>query len=118
MLSPTPGPRFLVRGDVGAFEKYGLDPQEDALKVGGRPGGVGWGLDRPEDFGTLTTGKETRRVETLPGAYQDYYSRLTACLIDGAPNPVPADGALRALVVLEVARRSAAECRVIQLTPE
>ena len=47
MLAPEPGPKFLVRGDGGSFEKYGLDPQEDALKAGRRPGGADWGRDRP-----------------------------------------------------------------------
>ena len=99
-----PGPRFLVRGDAGSFEKYGLDPQEDALKAGRRPGDDGWGRDRPENHGLLTTSRGARRVETLPGAYQDYYAGLAACLLDGGPNPVPAEDARRALAVLAAAR--------------
>jgi scyllo-inositol 2-dehydrogenase (NADP+) len=104
MLAPEPGPKFLVRGDVGTFEKFGLDPQEDALKAGRHPGGADWGCDRPENYGTLTTKTGARRVETLLGAYQDYYAGLAACLLDGAPNPVPAEDARRTLSVLEAAR--------------
>ena len=115
MLAPEPGPRFLVRGAGGTFEKYGLDPQEDALKAGSRPGGADWGRDRPENYGTLTTAASARRIETLPGAYQDYYAGLAACLLDGAPNPVPAEDARRALAVLEAARVSAAERRTVAL---
>ena len=104
MLAREPGPKFLVRGEAGTFEKYGLDPQEDALKAGRRPGDAEWGRDRPENYGTLTTKAGARRVETLPGAYQDYYAALAASLLDGAPNPVAADDARRALIVLEAAR--------------
>jgi scyllo-inositol 2-dehydrogenase (NADP+) len=106
MLAQTPGPKFLVRGDAGTFEKYGLDSQEDALKWGRRPGGDGWGRDSADHYGTLTTADASRRIETLPGSYQDYYAGLAACLLDGAPNPVPAEDAKRALSVLEAARRS------------
>lgn len=106
MLAAEPGPRFFVRGDAGTFEKYGLDPQEDALKAGRRPGGADWGRDRLENYGTLTTKDGACRIETLPGAYQDYYAGLAACLIDGAPNPVPAKDARDALAVLEAARPS------------
>jgi scyllo-inositol 2-dehydrogenase (NADP+) len=118
MLAPEPGPKFVVRGDAGTFEKYGLDPQEDALKAGRRPGDADWGRDRTENHGTLTTAAGVRRVETIPGAYQDYYAGLAACLLDGGPNPVPAGDARRALVVLEAARLSAVERRPILLTPE
>jgi predicted dehydrogenase len=115
MLAAEPGPRFLVRGDAGVFEKYGLDPQENALKAGLRPGGNDWGRDLPENYGTLTTAEGSRRVETLPGVYTDYYSRLAACLIDGAPVPVAAEDARRALRVIEAARLSAAELRTVAL---
>ena len=115
MLAPEPGPKFVVRGDAGTFEKSGLDPQEDALKAGRRPGEIGWGRDLPKNYGTLTTAAGARRVETLPGAYQDYYSGLAACLLDGAPVPVEAEDARRALVILEAARLSAAERRTVAL---
>lgn len=113
MLAPEPGPRFLVRGPEGTFEKRGLDPQENALKEGRRPGDEGWGRGRPEDDGTLTTADGARRVETLPGAYPEFYAGLAACLIDGAPVPVAAEDARRGLLVLEAARLSAAERRPV-----
>jgi scyllo-inositol 2-dehydrogenase (NADP+) len=118
MLAPEPGPKFLVRGDGGTFEKYGLDPQEEALKAGRRPRGSGWGRDLPNNYGTLTSAESARRVETLPGAYQDYYAGLAACLLDGAPVPVAAEDARRSLAVLEAARVSAAERRTVAVETE
>ena len=101
-----PGPKFLVRGDAGTFEKYGLDPQEDGLKAGRRPGDEGWGRDRAENYGLLTTIDGARRIETLPGAYEDYYAGLAACLLDGAANPVSGEDARRTLTVIEAARKA------------
>ncbi len=46
-VAPEPGPRFRAPGLEGAFESWGLDPQEDALRSGLRPGDAGWG-ERPE----------------------------------------------------------------------
>jgi scyllo-inositol 2-dehydrogenase (NADP+) len=115
MLAVKPGPKFLLRGSDGTFEKYGLDPQEEALKARRTPGGSGWGRERPDNYGTLTASRGARRVETVSGAYQDYYAGLAACLLDGAPVPVAADDARRSLVVIEAARLSAAERREIAL---
>src|SRR3984957_4831652 len=42
-LVPEVGPRFVLHGTQGSFRKYGLDPQEEALKMGGKPGSAGWG---------------------------------------------------------------------------
>jgi scyllo-inositol 2-dehydrogenase (NADP+) len=100
-----PGPRFLVRGGAGSFEKHGLDPQEEALKAGRRPGDEGWGRDGAEHYGLLTTIDGARPIETIPGAYQRYYAGLAACLLDGAPVPVAAEDARRALAVLDAARK-------------
>jgi scyllo-inositol 2-dehydrogenase (NADP+) len=115
MLAREPGPRFLIHGDAGSYVKYGLDPQEEALKAGRRPGGDDWGREAPERFGTLTNGDGARRLETLPGKYLEFYEGMAACLLDGAPVPVAADDARRALVVLEAARLSAAERRTVAL---
>jgi scyllo-inositol 2-dehydrogenase (NADP+) len=115
MLAREPGPRFSVRGDAGSYVKHGLDPQEEALKSGRRPGGGDWGREAPERFGTLTGQDGARRFETVPGNYPKFYEEMAACLLDGAPVPVAADDARRALVVLEAARLSASEKRTVAM---
>ena len=40
------GPHFQVHGSKGSYLKYGLDPQEDALKVGQLPNDSMWGLEQ------------------------------------------------------------------------
>ncbi|MDF3297698.1 Gfo/Idh/MocA family protein [Streptomyces tropicalis] len=106
------GPRFRVLGSRAGFVKYGLDPQEAALREGGRPGtGPGWGAEPEELWGRLGAGESPvtgggSAVPTLPGDYPAYYAAVAAALREGAPNPVTAREAAAALDVLEAARRS------------
>ena len=62
--------------------------------------------------------EESRFVRTEPGAYHAFYAAVVAALRGDAPPPVAADDAVAGLAVLEAARRSAAEGRVVTLTEE
>ena len=106
------GPRFAVFGTRAAYVKPGADPQEDALRAGVMPGGPGWGEDPPERWGLLGAGTG-EPVRTDAGAYQRYYAGVVAALRDDAPQPVAPEDAIAGLEVIEAARRSAAERRVI-----
>jgi scyllo-inositol 2-dehydrogenase (NADP+) len=121
-LVAAPGPRFALHGDRGSFVKHGLDPQEAALRRGLRPGapgpdGRGWGTDPPEAFGTLTATAGplhlSARVETLPGDYPAFYRGMAAAIAGRAPVPVAPEDAALGLRVIEAARQSAAEGRVV-----
>ncbi|WP_079662017.1 Gfo/Idh/MocA family protein [Streptomyces sp. 3214.6] len=109
------GPRFRVLGSKAGYVKYGLDPQEAALRDGERPGATAdtaWGTEPEELWGRLGAGESPltgggRPVRTLPGDYPAYYAAVAKALIDGGPNPVTAVEAAAALDVLEAARRSA-----------
>lgn len=113
------GPRFMVHGDLGSFNKYGLDPQEEQLKAGLRPGDPDWGADKPECFGELTTavGELTVRtkVDTMPGSYELFYRGIAAAIRNKEPLPVEPRDALRVIRLIEAAQRSAKEKRVIDL---
>lgn len=50
-----PAGRTEVHGDKGSFVKHGLDPQVESLLSGRRPGDPGWGSEREDRYGTLTT---------------------------------------------------------------
>ncbi|MGW2721844.1 Gfo/Idh/MocA family protein [Streptomyces sp. NPDC001492] len=107
------GPRFRVLGSKAGYVKYGLDPQEAALREGGRPHTTpGWGTEPESLWGRVGSGESPLtgggRVEpTLPGDYPAYYAAVTRALNDDGPNPVTALEAAAALDVLEAARRSA-----------
>ncbi|MFM9445380.1 Gfo/Idh/MocA family oxidoreductase [Streptomyces acidiscabies] len=113
------GPRFRVLGSKAGFVKYGLDPQEAALREGARPGS-GWGVEPEELWGRIGSGESPptgggRAVPTLPGDYPAYYAAVTEALTGGGPNPVPATEAATALDVLEAARRSARDGSTVNL---
>ncbi|MEU6194930.1 Gfo/Idh/MocA family oxidoreductase [Streptomyces sp. NPDC047061] len=107
------GPRFRVLGSKAGYVKYGLDPQEDALRTGERPGATdAWGLEPESLYGRIGAGESPvtgggRVVPTLPGDYPAYYAAVAAALRGEGPNPVTALEAAAALDVLEAARRSA-----------
>lgn len=111
------GPRFKVLGSQAGFVKFGLDPQEAALREGGRPG-HGWGEEPEEAWGWLGVGGPMgagagRTVRTLPGAYHTYYKAVAEAVRRGGPPPVSGAEAVAGLGVLEAAKASAQERRTI-----
>ncbi|MFE0509770.1 Gfo/Idh/MocA family oxidoreductase [Streptomyces sp. NPDC058964] len=105
------GPRFRVLGSRAGYVKYGLDPQEAALREGLRPGPQ-WGAEPESLWGRLGSGESPltgggEPVPTLPGDYPAYYAAVAAALTGAGPNPVTALEAAATLDVLEAARRSA-----------
>ncbi|MFD7547358.1 Gfo/Idh/MocA family oxidoreductase [Streptomyces sp. NPDC059578] len=107
------GPRFRVLGSSAGYVKYGLDPQEAALREGARPGpGAAWGVEPEAMWGRVGSGESPltgggRPEPSVPGDYPAFYAAIGAAVRDGAPNPVPPEEAAAALDVLEAARRSA-----------
>ncbi|MGY1435943.1 Gfo/Idh/MocA family protein [Streptomyces reniochalinae] len=99
------GPRFRVLGSRAGYVKYGLDPQENALREGARPAeGAPWGVEPEEAWGTLGALEDTREVPTLDGDYPAFYDAIATALREGTPPPVTAHEAAAALQVLETAR--------------
>ncbi|MET9414808.1 Gfo/Idh/MocA family oxidoreductase [Streptomyces klenkii] len=116
------GPRFRVLGSAAGYVKYGLDPQEAALREGLRPGAgsSGWGVEPESLWGRLGAGESPQTgggdpVPTLPGDYPAYYAAIEASLRTGAEPPVTAWEAAAALRVLEAARLSADEGRTVRI---
>lgn len=107
------GPRFRVLGSTAGYVKYGLDPQEAALREGVRPTTDGpWGVEDEALWGRLGSGESPLTgggtpVRTLPGDYPAYYAAVADALRGKGENPVTALQAAAALDVLEAARRSA-----------
>lgn len=114
-VAPRLGPRFRILGSEAGYVKHGLDIQEDQLRAGLTPDSPGFGEEPRERWGTLGTGEAGRPVRTEPGAYAGFYRAVAASLRDGAPPPVDPGEVVEALTVLEAARRSAAERRVVAL---
>jgi scyllo-inositol 2-dehydrogenase (NADP+) len=114
-LVREPGPHFAVHGDAGSFVKYGMDPQETALKAGQPAGTPDWGREDPAASGILVNAAGEREVITSErGAYADFYAGMAAAILAGAPPPVTAQSARDVIAVIELARQSAVErCTVV-----
>ncbi|MET9696080.1 Gfo/Idh/MocA family oxidoreductase [Streptomyces sp. NPDC006529] len=117
------GPRMRVLGSAAGYVKYGLDPQEAALREGKRPGvDLPWGVEPEDCRGRIGSGESPltgggRPVPTEPGDYPAYYAAVAAALRDGGPAPVTAREAADCLEVLEAARRSSDEGRAVGISP-
>lgn len=116
LLAAVLTPRFVVHGTRGSYIKYGFDSQEDSLKAGERPGGRGWGTDKQDGVLTLIedSGGRVTSHPTLPRDYPAYYQGILAAVRGAAPNPVPAEEAIRVMETLEPVSRApnnAKRCR-------
>ncbi len=111
------GPRFKLNGLKGSFEKYGLDPQEDALRTGGRPLDAGWGTDSEDSWGRLSATVNginfDGKVETEPGCYQAFYANVRDAVHGKAELAVKPEEALLSTRIIEAAFKSSVEGRLI-----
>jgi scyllo-inositol 2-dehydrogenase (NADP+) len=115
-LVREPGPRIQIHGTQGSFVKCGVDPQEDALAVGRRPGkDIPWGVEPVEQWGLLHTetaaGTVRKRIETLPGCYQAYYEDIRDAILDGRAPAVTAEDGRRTIRTIELAVESSTSRR-------
>jgi predicted dehydrogenase len=115
ILASQRGPRMRVLGTRASYVKFGMDVQEDALRRGERPGSPGWGEEPPEAWGLIGDDEHRRPVPTLPGDYGAFYRQLAEALSRGGRLPVDPLDAIATLDVIEAARESARERRVIAL---
>ena len=119
VVARVQGPRLRVLGLRGTYEKWGLDPQEEALRTGMRPADEGWGLEPHERWGRLSTDIGNLHfdgsIETLPGSYESYYALLRDALTSGGPPPVNPAEAVETLRVIEAAQQSAKNGTVVEL---
>ena len=107
-VAAQPGPRFRVLGSEAAYVKWGLDPQEEQLKAGLRPGDPAYGREPEERFGTLGSDAEQSRVATEPGAYQRFYEELRDAILNDTPPPSPVQDGVAVLELIEAARAASA----------
>ena len=105
----------MVHGTLGSFVKWGLDPQEDALKAGQRPPAADWGLDPlPAQLTTCPDGApQTRKLACLAGDYPAYYAAVRDAILGQGRNPVDARQGIRVMGLLELGVRSHAEGRTL-----
>ena len=95
----------------------GTDVQAQAIFAGLRPADdlAGWGFEKPELWGTLRTQAGAERIASAQGRYHDYYEAFARAVRDGSAPPVTAEEAIQTLAVLDAARISALEGRIVSV---
>lgn len=118
-LVREPGPRYVAHGTEGSFVKYGIDPQEQALKEGRLPGSPGWGADPKELWGKLNTSvgrlHVEGQIETVPGNYMKYYENIYGAIRNGVSLEVKPEQSAQVIRMIEVCYQSNSEKRSIRL---
>jgi scyllo-inositol 2-dehydrogenase (NADP+) len=109
-LVKEPGPRYIINGTQGTFLKYGIDPQEDALKAGILPKSPGYGIEKSEYWGILNIENNHQNckgpVETLPGNYPAFYNNIYEALVNGKNLAVKPEEALNVIKIINAAWNS------------
>jgi len=116
-VAPVGGRSLRVSGTRAGIETPGLDPQEDQLAAGLRPGDANWGEGEPARFADDGGGGE-RWMPIQAGAYERFYAGVRDALRDGGPMPVDPRDSVTGLRVIEAARRSAGRGAVVDFTDE
>jgi len=86
----VPRPSFTVYGKKGVFIKETTDKQEEHLKMFYMPDNPDFGVDKPEEYGTLTYIDDDgqyhqEKVVSEVGDYSRYYENLYETIINGKP---------------------------------
>ena len=117
MASAAEGPRLQVEGDLGGYLVNGFDVQEAQLKAGGNPSGLGdrWGVESPSAYGHLTTADGTVAVPSERGRWDTFYPAAADAVRGIGPVPVDPNDAVATARIIDAARISAAERRVVEL---
>lgn len=107
MLVKDLGPRFSLKGNKGTFVKFGIDPQEEALKKGLMPNTENWGMEEKEDWGIMDAiieGKNCNcQIETLPGNYMGFYDNVYDVIVNDGEMMVKPEEAWNVIKTIEMA---------------
>ncbi len=115
-LAAHAAPRYILHGTRGSYVKHGVDPQEDALRAGGRPGADDWGVDSVPGELKVMAIENWVRESTVPnrrGNYVDYYAAVRDAILGVGPNPVSPEQAVALMELLDLGARSAREGRAL-----
>jgi predicted dehydrogenase len=114
-----PVARFRVVGMEGSYWAPPCDAQADALLAGQTPATLGaeWGAVPQTHWGRVYHRGRDRVVPARRGDWCDFYRAFARAVRDGAAMPVTPAQAIAVIDVIDAARISAAEDRVVHLGP-
>lgn len=112
-------PAYKIYGTKGCFIKYRADIQEDELLEGKIPTGPQWGKEPEDKWGTLSTDHHgvirTKKIPSLAGDYGQFYVLLAQAILHNAPVPTSAKHGADIIRILETARKSFHEKKIIAI---
>jgi len=121
-ISRIQRPRWYLRGELGALQKTGLDPQEPRLADGRIVEGItprGGDYEPREHSARVVTevaGIETEMtLRTTPGRYVTYYENIADIILNGAEPLVKLSEVREELAVIDAAVASAESGEVVRL---
>ncbi|MBC3956027.1 Gfo/Idh/MocA family protein [Pseudomonas triticifolii] len=116
-LQNTPKPRFRVSGSLGCYSVDGLDGQEEAAFAGLTPRSEGerWGVEEHRRWGWFEQGDHRERVPSERGCWLAFYHQLQDAVDGQGQVPVNPRDAVASATVMDAARLSAREGRVVVL---
>jgi predicted dehydrogenase len=122
LVSSTKTRKFTHRelrilGTEGSYISEQSDVQASAIFSGQLPKGNQdtWGFEAEERWGTLHTAAGTSRVPSKQGNYTHYYEQFVRAIEGRDEHPVTGADALQTLQILDAARLSDSEERVVRL---
>ena len=112
-------PRYILHGTEGSFVKFGIDPQEQALKDGRLPGSAGWGQEQPSLWGSINTTigglHVTGTIETAQGNYLSFYNNVLEAIRNGATLAVRAEESREVIRLIEACAESNSRRAAVKL---
>ncbi len=120
MLVKKPGPRYTLLGQKGSFLKFGMDPQEEALKAGQTPSTTpDWGVEEPHLWGELHLDNNgdthLEKIKSESGDYRKFYQNIYQAIVNKVPLEVTPEQAKRVIQIIEAAYRSHMSKQVVKV---
>lgn len=110
-LMTSPRPTIAVYGDKASYVKYGLDVQENNLRLLKSPRDLDFGVENSAFNGKLTINKDNSQsrinITSHKGSYISYYQGIYDTLLDCTKvSPVSPESALNVITIIEAAIKS------------
>ncbi|MBN1640353.1 MAG: Gfo/Idh/MocA family oxidoreductase [Anaerolineae bacterium] len=115
-LAAVAVPRWYVVGDRGGLIKYGLDPQEAALRAGDLAGAHEDPAERARVFTVHDATIAERTVESVRGSWASYYQNIADVLDHGAALAVTPAQVYQVMRVYDAAMLSAEKGQTVRLS--
>lgn len=121
MLVRAELPHYILLGENGSFVKYGVDVQEEDLKVGLTPNTkTAWGEEPEKLYGTINTTVNgidiSGVVKSEKGDYREYYNNIYNAIVHKEALAVTPEQARNTIRLIEYAMESSEKSCTINVT--